>query len=60
MPDAIDSVFFLLQLKRKRLHELGLWKVNKTETSCEGQLNCYGQSGKYWLQCAMEGHNVTL
>ena len=47
-----------LQAKRNRLHELGVWKVNKTVSSCEGQPNCYGKFGDHWLQCAMEDQVV--
>ena len=47
-------------LKRKKLHEYGLWKVNKTKASCAGQPNCYGKLGKHWLQCALEGEKVVL
>ena len=47
-------------LKRQKLHELGLWKVNSTKASCAGQPQCYGKVGDYWLQCAMEGEEVVL
>ena len=37
--------------KRERMKSYGMWRVAKSEVSCGGSDNCYGQVGDQWLSC---------
>lgn len=46
--------------KRRMLHDYGLWRVIKSNESCEGNTNCYGMYENQWMRCAQDGETVHL